>query len=207
MDKNDKKLWKAVTRDVKPISKGDIDALNALEKELEARAPAPSAKSKKRKPAQAETAAPKPESPRDGDPLFYERVTIGSTNKTSKSYQSSEVDKRTLQRLKRGQIPIDGRIDLHGLTQDRARDQLFSFIENAYRMGHRCVLVITGKGRVVFEDDDLQHHERLVPGVIKRKTSDWLSDPKISHFILKSCDAQPKDGGQGARYIYLRRHR
>ena len=44
--------------------------------------------------------------------------------------------------IKRGRLPIDDRIDLHGMTQDLARDALSGFIRNSAAQGLKCVLVI-----------------------------------------------------------------
>ena len=55
-------------------------------------------------------------------------------------------DKRTETKLKRGLMPIEGRLDLHGMTQNQARSALGDFITHAYHARKRCVLVITGKG-------------------------------------------------------------
>ena len=47
------------------------------------------------------------------------------------------------ERLKRGQIPIEAQLDLHGLTQQEALDALANFLSTAIEAGQRCVLVIT----------------------------------------------------------------
>src|SRR5207237_53945 len=56
------------------------------------------------------------------------------------------VDKGTVDRLKRGQVVVDGRIDLHGMDQRAAFAALMGFVETASRGGNRALLVITGKG-------------------------------------------------------------
>jgi DNA-nicking Smr family endonuclease len=56
------------------------------------------------------------------------------------------VDRRTDERLRRGRVDIDGRIDLHGLNQAQAHTALAAFISRGWHEQRRCVLVITGKG-------------------------------------------------------------
>lgn len=117
---------------------------------------------------------------------------------------SAQIDKRTALRLKRGQMPIDARIDLHGLYQTDARLRLCGFIEQSFHRGLRCVLVITGKGQLVFEGEAADAN---TPGVIKRNFKTWLRAEPYASMILKIEKAQIKDGGEGAYYILLRRTR
>ena len=56
------------------------------------------------------------------------------------------LDKRTAQRLRRGRINVEAQLDLHGFKQDEAYMSLNLFLTQSYNVGHRCVLVITGKG-------------------------------------------------------------
>ena len=55
-------------------------------------------------------------------------------------------DRRTAQKLSRGQMEPDARIDLHGEGVETARMHLYHFLEQQRRHGTRLVLVITGKG-------------------------------------------------------------
>ena len=107
-------------------------------------------------------------------------------------------------RLKRGQMPIDARIDLHGLYQRDAKSRLLGFIAQSFGRGDRCLLVITGKGKLVFEGDTPENN---APGVIKRNFKSWLAEEPYASMILKIEKAQIKDGGEGAYYILLRRNR
>lgn len=115
-----------------------------------------------------------------------------------------QLDRRTEEKLRKGKMPLEGRIDLHGLTRDQAHEALISFIESSARQGKRCVLVITGKGKSKSTSDDwLSSGE----GVLKQRTPQWLSSSPLNQYVLKSVPAQPKDGGAGALYVYLKRQR
>ena len=107
------------------------------------------------------------------------------------------VAKRTAMRLKRGQLDIEGRIDLHGLTQEEAHRALIAFVQGAAGAGRRCVLVITGKGGRAAGGI----------GVLRAAVPTWLNGPELRHQVLSFCHAAPKDGGIGALYVLLRRRR
>lgn len=99
-----------------------------------------------------------------------------------------QLDKRTFERLRKGKIPIERRIDLHGFSQVQANEALKKFILDCYKDGIRHVLVITGKGQ----------------GILKERTREWLLERDMKSFVLKYVTAQQKDGGDGALYVYLR---
>ena len=101
------------------------------------------------------------------------------------------IDGATQRRLFRGEVPIDLRLDLHGMTAARAQKQLIRFIETAGNDGFRCVLVITGKGS----------------GVLNGHVPNWLKQLPLSRHVLALAEARPKDGGSGAFYVLLRRKR
>ena len=108
------------------------------------------------------------------------------------------VYKRTAQRLRRGKMKVDGRIDLHGHTQDTAWRALASFLAASQAAGRRCVLVITGRGLRPGSNSG---------GVLKGAVPRWLNQPPLRDKVLSFDYAQPKDGGDGALYVLLRRNR
>ncbi|BBK39744.1 smr protein/Muts2-like [Allostella sp. ATCC 35155] len=108
-----------------------------------------------------------------------------------------DVDARTVERLKRGRIAIDGRLDLHGLTQAEAYAALLGSVRAGVAQGRRCLLVITGRG-------DWGGTER---GVLRRMVPRWLNEPAVRPHVLAFTEAQPRDGGAGALYLLLRRRR
>lgn len=107
------------------------------------------------------------------------------------------VDKRTAQRLGRGQLAIEARLDLHGLTQDEAHTKLAGFIRRSVAAGKRCVLIITGKGFKPTGET----------GVLRKAVPRWLNEPSMRRDIVALRHAQPQDGGEGALYVLLRRDR
>jgi len=104
--------------------------------------------------------------------------------------------RRLRKRVARGSQSIDGRLDLHGLTQAEAHDALARFLRAAQARGAGIVLVITGKGDA--------HGER---GVLKRQVPMWLRLPELRGMIVGFEPAGIGHGGEGALYVRLRRAR
>jgi DNA-nicking Smr family endonuclease len=95
-------------------------------------------------------------------------------------------------RLIRERDPIDLRLDLHGMDQDRARAVLTGFLLRARDEGMRAVLVITGKG---YQGD----------GILRRRTPEWLSEPPLRAVVAGVSEAGRQHGGEGALYVALKR--
>ena len=106
------------------------------------------------------------------------------------------LDEPTLDKLSKGRLPIEGRVDLHGMTQEEAYSLLFSFLHRAHANGVRYVLVITGKGSSSGGD-----------GVLKRSVPAWLSTPAFRMLVSSHDHAARHHGGGGALYVRLRRTR
>ena len=105
------------------------------------------------------------------------------------------VDRRTADRLRRGKLAIEARLDLHGLYQDEAHPQLNAFIAGTAAAQKRCVLVITGRGL------------GREGGVLRRRVPQWLNQPPCRGMIVAVAQARPEHGGAGALYVLLRRRR
>jgi DNA-nicking Smr family endonuclease len=103
-------------------------------------------------------------------------------------------------RLVRGQIDIDGTIDLHGMRQEEARGALQRFVVARVARGDRTLLVITGKG--LKKSDDMQVLDR---GVLRAMLPIWLSQPTLAPLIAGWDVAAQGHGGEGAFYVRLRR--
>ena len=106
------------------------------------------------------------------------------------------VDARAVTRLRRGQTRPEARLDLHNHTLEQAHRALAQFIERAAADGRRCVLVITGKGRI-----------GQAGGTIRSEFPSWLNQGRLRPRILAFAEAQPKDGGAGAFYVLLKKRR
>ena len=116
------------------------------------------------------------------------------------------LDKRTANRLRRGKMRIEGRLDLHGYTQPDAHSAVHSFINDSKKMGQRCVLIITGKGSFR-ENIDLGFMPDRDIGVLRRNLPRWLSASPLREMVIHIEPARPQHGGEGAFYVLLRRKR
>ena len=172
-DEDDDKLWRTVTDGVAPLRR----KRGAVSKQK----PAPPRP--RPQPAAAPSTGALPAKPKAEPPS----LVMG---------QGAGVDKRTVQRLKRGQLDMEARLDLHGLTQAEAHARLDRFLDVAQDRGLRSVLVITGKGLA-----------GQGGGVLRQIVPRWLNMPPSRGRVLTMSQAQPKDGGAGALYLLLKRRR
>lgn len=115
--------------------------------------------------------------------------------------QPRQMDRKTFQRLARGKLAPQGRIDLHGMTLEQARPVLMQFILGARARGDRLVLVITGKGRRGGDEGPIPQRA----GALRHEVPQWLARPPLSGAVLQVAPAHPRHGGSGALYVYLRR--
>ena len=91
-------------------------------------------------------------------------------------------------------VKVDGRLDLHGLTLEKAHQTLGRFLLRAQEQGFKIVLVITGKGSLTLEN------------TLRCQLPRWLEEAPLRELVSSiHYPAKPQDGGQGAFYVGLRR--
>lgn len=117
--------------------------------------------------------------------------------------QPVRMDHKTFNRLKRGKLRPERKLDLHGMTLDRAHPALARFIISAHADGCRLVLVVTGKGKVRDDDGPIPTPR----GVLRNQVPQWLSLAPLNALVLQVVNAHASHGGAGAYYIYLARRR
>lgn len=153
--------------------------------------------------------------PKRNPPVFQEPMTqIGHVAKPQARFipapspvkdlaqGAAGLDGRTAERLRKGKLAPEARIDLHGYTADRAHGALNAFMDSARARGLRCVLVITGKGRA--SDEPGSYSET---GVLRRNVPRWLGQAPHASHVVGVYPAHPRHGGGGAFYVYLRKNR
>ncbi len=188
LNKDDLSLWRKVTErterlDLNQLFRPEIDA------------PAPSAP-QIRKTTSVVLGKPKPKPRRSTHDLMpslpdqIRKVPV-------------QMDSKAFTKLKRGKLSPEGRIDLHGMTLDRAHPALTRFILNAHKNGKRLVLVITGKGKLRDEGGPIPVRH----GVLRHQVPQWLAMAPLASAVLQVSQAHISHGGGGAYYVYLRRHR
>lgn len=122
------------------------------------------------------------------------------------SSKLSGLDGRTAERLRRGMLEPEARLDLHGLTEETAHRALMIFLRSAAARGLRLVIVVTGKGKPSAPDEpfDMELNQRT-RGVLKTMTPRWLAEPELARFVADVRTAHRRHGGAGALYVYLRK--
>lgn len=95
-------------------------------------------------------------------------------------------------KLKQGRYSIDARLDLHRMTVEQARDEVYAFIREAMACDLRMVMIVHGRGR----------HSRAQGAVLKSYLNRWL--PLLDD-VQAFASAQPQHGGVGATYVLLRK--
>jgi len=162
----DRVLWSLVARSTQPL-KGRKATTEDAKPEIEEKIPTASAK--------VPPMASLPASPK-------------------RQHVMHSLDRPTLDKLSKGKLPIEGRVDLHGMTQSEAHALLLSFLQRAHAGGVRYVLVITGKGFSSGGD-----------GVLKRQVPAWLSTPPFRALVSSHDISARHHGGEGALYLRLRK--
>jgi DNA-nicking Smr family endonuclease len=140
-------------------------------------------------------AAPPPPSPRKPEP---KALVPGKV---------SDMDRSTADKLRRGRLEIEGRLDLHGMSAAQAQAAVERFIAASHHLGRRCVLIITGKGMRSRAAAPWLRAEEGEDGVLRSGLPRWLNEPALRPLVLAVTPAQPQHGGQGAVYVMLKRFR
>ncbi len=97
-------------------------------------------------------------------------------------------------KLRLGHYQVDARLDLHRMVVKRAREEVFSFIREATRLGLRTLLIVHGKGQSKSQGDQT--------AVLKGYVNHWLQHLDL---VQAFHSAQPQHGGTGAVYVLLKK--
>jgi len=111
------------------------------------------------------------------------------------SARADGIDRRFMRKLGAGEQGIEARLDLHGCTRGESQRALERFLEKARANGHRCLLVIHGRGL---------HSGTDGPALRDAVRARLVSGPESAH-VLACVSAPPSLGGGGATLIWLRR--
>jgi DNA-nicking Smr family endonuclease len=120
--------------------------------------------------------------------------------------EEGKLDGRTSERLRRGLVDPDAKIDLHGMTEAAAHGTLLKFLRAAHKRGARLVLVVTGKGGLEQSSEAYGIATRS-RGVLKNLVPRWMREPEFSMLVTGVKVAHRRHGGEGALYVYLRKNR
>jgi DNA-nicking Smr family endonuclease len=117
-----------------------------------------------------------------------------SADDESEDFAAAGIDRRELRRLRRGDYPVESRLDLHGMTVREAGEAVKRFIQNSRHSQKRCVCIVHGRGL---------HSE---------KGASTLRDPVRGALrnmpgVLAFVTAPASGGGAGAVYVLVKRRR
>jgi DNA-nicking Smr family endonuclease len=177
LSEDERVLWEGVAKQVKPLRKRtrvvkpDVLAVEA--------APAPLPPMSRKL-----VEAPPAKVVKHPDPPLPPLTTLG---------------RRERSQLSRGRKEIDARLDLHGMTQERAHRALATFLQRASYDGMSFVLIITGKGRTGGLESER--------GILRRQVPIWLGLPEFRALVVGFEEAHIGHGGAGALYVRVRRAR
>ena len=113
-----------------------------------------------------------------------------SDTAVSDSYFRHGLSKKLQRGIRQGKYDIDAVLDLHGYRQHQAIRELDSFLQQALAAHMTMLLVIHGKG-----------YRSQSDAVLRPLVQNWLMQQPM---VMAYCHAQPRDGGNGASYVYLK---
>jgi DNA-nicking Smr family endonuclease len=108
--------------------------------------------------------------------------------------RAASVSRETLSRLEKGEFAISAHLDLHGMPFEDARRAVDEFLTEQQKKGHRCVLIVTGKGK----------NSPGGQGVLRERVPAWLARGPSSRRVLAFASARACDGGVGALVVLMR---
>ena len=114
------------------------------------------------------------------------------------------LDRSSAIKLAKGKFTIQGKLDLHGMTQRQAHAALIDFIQTSFNYRKRNLLVITGKGRPKGQGEVAGYGKG--EGILKSIVPKWLDESPLRGLVLAFTTSQREHGGEGALYVLLRRN-
>ena len=109
-------------------------------------------------------------------------------------FKRAGIQNGVYRKLRLGHYQVDARLDLHRMVVKRAREEVFSFIREATRLGLRTLLIVHGKGQSKSQGDQT--------AVLKGYVNHWLQHLDL---VQAFHSAQPQHGGTGAVYVLLKK--
>ena len=136
-----------------------------------------------------------PQPPHSEEPPAFITLDLDHVGAEDKLFFAKQgIQRKMLNNLKRGRVPVVASLDLHGLTIDQAQAALHEFMQQAKRMSRRCVRVVHGKGR----NDPSQS------ATLKNWVNHWL---RQEAYVLAFCSCPSDQGGTGAVLVLLKKDR
>ena len=94
--------------------------------------------------------------------------------------------------------------DLHGYSLSEANKKVENLIEDSYKLGVKKLIIVTGKGLHSKNESDPYISKDL--GILRYSVPEFINNNKnLMKKISEIKEAEIKDGGSGAFYIYLKK--
>ena len=98
------------------------------------------------------------------------------------------------------------KLDLHGSSLVEANEMVKNFIIKSFNGGYKKLLVVTGKGLRSKSYDNPYLSEKL--STLKYSVPEYIkNDENLNKKISRISQADLKDGGEGAIYIFLKNNK
>ena len=98
------------------------------------------------------------------------------------------------------------KLDLHGSSLIKANEIVKKFIIKSFNDGYKKLLVVTGKGSRSKSYDNPYLSEKL--STLKYSVPEYIkNDENLNKKISRIVQADLKDGGEGAIYIFLKNNK
>ena len=98
------------------------------------------------------------------------------------------------------------KLDLHGSSLVEANERVKNFIIESFNSGYKKILVITGKGLKSKSSGNPYLSETL--STLKYAVPEYIrNDERLNKKITRISEADLKDGGTGAIYIFLKNNK
>jgi len=95
------------------------------------------------------------------------------------------------------------KIDLHGYSLDQANKKVKKFILESFDCGFQKLIIVTGKGLRSKSYNNPYVSEKL--SVLKYSIPEYIqNNENLNSKIFKITEADVKEGGEGAIYIFLK---
>ena len=104
------------------------------------------------------------------------------------------------------QINKAPKLDLHGFSLEESNKKVKKFIIESSNRGYKKLLVITGKGLRSKSYSNPYISEKL--NVLRNSVPEFIKDDEdLRNKISKVLEADIRDGGEGAIYIFLKNNK
>ena len=135
-------------------------------------------------------------------------MTDNISDKDKKDWQNFLKSKEKLENkdgiINKKKFKSSRSIDLHGYTIAEANTKIKDCINKCYKDGIYKLVVVTGKG--LHSTNEQNPYVSMDLSILKHSVPDFINnDHQLMKKILEITEADIKDGGSGAFYIYFKK--